>query len=194
MIEILQKPDSVSWDVIHDIVYKAHESNRKKGVNIQNAHLSGEQLKESLGVDGVCFVALDGDKVVATASVAFHTLNTWYARVQKVGYGTLAAVLPEYKGRHLFSKLEKVRVSYVCAKGCTGFYVKTAEKNIEMRNIKKKHGYFEVSIGRTLFNPHNYITLYKWLDRRPFPAGYIRLRFFISWLILKIKLIIGAVK
>lgn len=192
--QIIEKPDWVSWDEIHDIVYKAHESNRKKGVNIQNTHLSGEQLKESLGADGVCFVAIDGDKAIATSSVAFHTLNTWYCRGQKVGYGTLSAVLPEYKGKHLFTELEKVRIEYARKKGCPGFYVKTAEANTKIRSIKKKYGYFEVAIGRTSFNPHNYITFYKWLDRRPFPAGYIRLRFFISWLILKIKLIFGVVK
>ena len=193
-IQIIEKPDWVSWDEIHDIVHKAHESNRKKGVDIQNAHLSGEQLKESVGPDGVCFVALDGDKVVATSSVAFHTLNTWYARGQKVGYGTLSAVLPEYKGMHLFSKLEQMRVEYAKDKGCTGFYGKTAEGNTKRRSIAKKDGYFEVSIGRTSFNPHNYVTIYKWLGRRSFPVGYIQLRFFISWLILKIKLITGAVK
>ena len=194
MIVIQQKPESVSWDVIRDIVYKAHESNRNKGVDIQNAHLSSEQLKESLGADGVCFVALDGNKVVATSSVAFHTLNRWFARGQKVGYGTLSAVLPEYKGQHLFSKLEQMRVAYAKDKGCTGFYVKTAEGNTKRRSIAKKDGYFEVSIGRTSFNAHNYITMYKWLDRRSFPVGYIRFRFFISWLMLKIKLMIGIVK
>ena len=193
-IQIMEKPDWVSWEEIHEVVYNAHESNRNKGVDIQNAHLSGEQLKESLGPDGVCFVALDGDKVVATSSVAFHTLNAWFARGQKAGYGTLSAVLPEYKGQHLFSKLEQMRVAYAKDKGCTGFYGKTAEGNTKRRSIAKKDGYFEVSIGRASFNPHNYITAYKWLDRRPFPAGYIRLRFFISWLILKIKLIFGVVK
>lgn len=192
--QIIEKPDWVSWDEISDIVYKAHESNRKKGVDIQNAHLSGEQLKESLGPDGVCFVALDGDKVVATSSVAFHTLNTWFARGQKVGYGTLSAVLPEYKGLHLFSKLQQMSVEYVKDKGCSSIYVKTAEGNTKMRSIAKKYGYFEVSIGRTLFNAHNYITMYKWLDSRPFPVAYIRFRFFISWVMLKIKLMIGIVK
>ena len=192
--QIIEKPDWVSWDVIRDIVYKAHESNRNKGVDIRNAHLSSEQLKESLGADGVCFVALDGDKVVATSSVAFHSLNTWFARGQKAGYGTLFAVLPEYTGLHLFSKLEHMLLEYAQKKGCVGFYIKTAERNTKMRNIAKNKGYFEVSIGRTSFNPHNYVTIYKWLGRRPFSAGYIRLRFFISLLILKIKLITGVVK
>lgn len=194
MIEVLQKPESVSWAEIHDVIYKAHESNRKNGVDIRNAYLSGEELKESLGSEGVCFVALDGDKVVATSSVAFHTLNTWYSRGQKVAYGTLSAVLPEYKGRHLFSRLEQARVDYARSKDCEGFYVNTAERNTKIRDIKKKYGYFEVAIGRTSFNPHNYITIYKWLGERPFPEYYIRLRFFYSWLKLKMKLALRRIK
>lgn len=193
-IQIIEKPDWVSWDEIHDIIYKAHESNRKKGVDIQNAHLTGEQLRDSLGADGVCFVALDGDKVVATSSVAFHTLNTWYAHGKKVGYATLSAVLPEYKGLGLFSELENTRVKYVRNKGCVGLYGKIAEGNSRMWNIKKKDGYFEVSIGRTSFKPHNYITVYKWLEKRKYPVLYIRFRFFWSWLKLRLKLILGIVK
>lgn len=193
-IQIMEKPDWVSWEEIHDIIYAAHESNREKGLDIRNAHLSGDELKESLGPEGVCFVALDGDKVVATSSVAFHTLNTWYCRGQKVGYGTLSAVLPEYKGKHLFTELEKVRIEYARKKGCPGFYVKTAEDNTKRRSIAKKDGYFEVAIGRTSFNPHNYLTIYKWLEGRPYPVCYIRLRFFWTWLILKTKLVLGKIK
>lgn len=193
-IQIVEKPDWVTWDEIHEIIYKAHESNREKGVDIQNAHLTGEQLRDSIGPDGVCFVALDGDKVVATSSVAFHILNVWYARGQKVGYGTLSAVLPEYKGLHLFSKLEHTRIEYARQKGCVGFYVKTAYGNKKRRIIAKKDGYFEVFMGRTSFNPHNYVTIYKWLDKRPFPACYIRYRFLLSRLKLKIRIILGKVK
>lgn len=193
-IQIMEKPDWVSWEEIHDIIYKAHESNRKNGIDIRNAHLSGKELKESLGSDGICFVAFDGDKVIATSSVAFHTLNTWYNRGHKVGYGTLSAVLPEYKGLQLFSKLENTRIEYAQGQGCLGFYCKIAEGNAKRRSIAKKDGYFEVSIGRTSFNPHNFITIYKWLEKRPYTACYIRFRFFLSWLKLKIKLIIGIVK
>lgn len=193
-IQIIKKPDWVSWDVIHEVVYKAHASNRERGVDIRNAHLSGEELRESLGEDGVCFVALDGKKVVATSSVAFHTLNTWYARKEKVGYGTLSAVLPEYKGQHLFSKLERTRIEYAKEKGCNGFYGKTAEGNIKRRIIAKKDGYFEVDIRRTQFHNHNYIVIYKWLGEKPYSTSYVKMRYLLSFFKLKINLLLGRIK
>lgn len=194
MVEILPKPEYVSWDEIHNVIYKAHENNRKNGVDIQNAHLSGKQLKDSLGDDGMCFVAIDRDKVIATCSAAFRTLNTWYAHRQKFGYGTLDAVLPEYSGRHIFSHLANVREEFINNKDCVGIYMHIAEGNIIRRQIAQKEGFFQVSIGRTTYNPHNYLVYVKWLKKRPYPICYIRLRFFLSWLILKIKLILGVIK
>lgn len=194
MIEILPKPEYVSWNEIHDIIYKAHENNRKNGVDIRNAHLSGEQLKDSLGEDGVCFVATDGGKVIATCSAAFRTLNTWYARGLKLGYATLDAVLPEYSGRHIYSHLAKVREEFIRSKDCAGIYMHIAEGNVIRRQIAEKEGYCRVSIGRTSYNPHNYLVYVKWLGKDPYPICYIRLRFFLSWLILRIRLIIGTSK
>lgn len=193
-IQIIKKPDWVSWDEIHEIVYKAHASNRERGIDIRNAHLSGEELRESLGEDGICFVALDGNKVVATSSVAFHTLNTWYARKEKVGYGTLSAVLPEYKGQHLFSKLERTRIDYAKEKGYHAIYKKIAEGNTKMRSIAKKDGYYEVAIMRSSFNPHNYVVIYKWLGERPFSEFYIKLRFLLCKFKLELKLWLRIIK
>lgn len=194
MISIQEKPDKVSWEEIRNVVYEAHASNRAKGVDIRNAHLSGEQMKQSIGEDGVCFIALDGNKVVATSSIAFHHLNTWYACRQKVAYSTLQAVLPEYKGNHLFSKLEKEGIECAHKSSCTGIYKKVAEKNFLMRSIAKKDGYFEVSIARTSYNPHNYITLFKWFGSRPYSRLYIRLRYLLSWTKLKFNIALGRVK
>lgn len=45
MIEIVEKPEWVSWDDIHDVVWKAHENNRKKGVIMSYPSLPGEKNK-----------------------------------------------------------------------------------------------------------------------------------------------------
>lgn len=193
-IKIIKKPNDISWDEIHEVVYQAHASNREQGVDIRNAHLSGEELKNSIGEDGVCFVALDGDKVVATSSLAFHCLHTWYANGKKVGYGTLSAVLPEYKGQHIFSRLERTRMAYAKDVGCYGFYGKTAEGNKKRRNIAKKDGYYEVSIGRTSFNPHNYVTIFKWFEKCPHSTIYIKYKYLMTYLRLKINLFLGRIK
>ena len=194
MIIVRIKPENVSWEEIRQVIYEAHASNREKGIDIRNAHLSDDEMKQSIGADGICFVALYGDKVVATSSLAFHKLNAWYAQEQKVAYCTLQAVLPEYRGKQLFSRLEGAGIEYACSIGCTGVYKKVAERNVLMRTIAKKDGYLEVSYGRTLFKPHNYITLFKWLGKRPYSQGYIRIRFLLSMIKTKVNIAIGRVK
>ena len=61
MIEITRKPESISWAEISSVVHQAHAPNRMHGVDIRNAHLTGEEMRESIGTDGDCFVAIDKD-------------------------------------------------------------------------------------------------------------------------------------
>lgn len=189
-VKILVKPDSVSWDEIHDIVYSAHSSNRAKGVDIANAHKNGEEIQELLGEKGVCFVAMLGDKVIATSSVAFHDVDRWWYK-GVAGYATLAAVLPEYKGMHLFTKLEQTRVEYARNAGAEVFYGDTAQHNTKRRAIAKKDGYYEVTLGRTSFNKHNYVVIVKWLNKCPFSPFYIKLKFIMSAIKVYIKMMLG---
>ena len=47
-LRIIEKPDSISWDTIHQILYQAHESNRQQGVFMRTA-----MLKIDAGADAV---------------------------------------------------------------------------------------------------------------------------------------------
>ena len=63
-ISIVEKPDWVSWEDIHNVVWKAHENNRLKGIIMSYPALSGDEIKDKIGKDGKLFTALDGDKGV----------------------------------------------------------------------------------------------------------------------------------
>jgi len=65
-IKIIEKPEWITYDEIHNLLYAAHESNREKGVNVATATMSGNELEEYLGAKGKTFVALDGEKLVGT--------------------------------------------------------------------------------------------------------------------------------
>ena len=188
MIRIVKKPESISWDEICDVVWRSHAKNREKGVDIRNAHLSGEEMRKSLGDDGDCFVAIEtsNGKVIACCSSSYNNLATWWA-TGKFAYATLEAVLPEYSGKHVFSRLSTVRLETVKEKKCNGIYMYVAERNKRRRIIAKKEGFTPVEIRRTSYNPHNYLVYAKWFGVKPHSRFYFVLRFFINWISVRIK-------
>lgn len=52
-IRVIEKPDWVSWDEIHEVLKSAQTVNRRRGFNMINANLSGEKLKKKLEMDCV---------------------------------------------------------------------------------------------------------------------------------------------
>ena len=66
---IIEKPLSVSFDQIHEVLWAANESNRNKGIILKTSELSGPELEERIGRDGKCFVAMKEDRVIGTASM-----------------------------------------------------------------------------------------------------------------------------
>ncbi len=62
----MEKPEWVSWDEIHEVLWKAHEKNREKGIIMASPSLSCEEIKNKIGNKGKMFLAIVGDKVVGT--------------------------------------------------------------------------------------------------------------------------------
>ena len=79
-IQIIEKPDWVSWDDIKQCLFEAHSVNRAKGINMDHYQWPTEKIKESLGENGFMLVALDGDKVVGTAGIGEKFGNKWYSK------------------------------------------------------------------------------------------------------------------
>lgn len=176
-----EKDESISWSEIQNVIYRSHESNRKNGVDIRNAHLTSEELCELIGIEGKCFVALDGEKVIGTCSVSFQNKNEWYVK-GRIAYMLLEAVLPEYKGQHIFKQLSMFRKQYAIGAGCCQFYMNVAEHNSVRRAIAKKEGFIPVAIHFNKYNPHNFITYCYWVNKRPMSWLTIYMRYMISLL------------
>lgn len=140
-IVVVEKPDYVSWETIHEVLYSAHESTRKIGIYYPTAEMSGSELKEFVETrSGRCFVAMDGDKVVGTMSCYAEKVNT---RFFKGEFLSLALIgnLPLYKGKGVFSKLYNVCYDYAKSQGLDGMTYGTAEKNRTMRKIFEGKGF-----------------------------------------------------
>lgn len=164
---MMEKPDSVSWDVIHDVLWAAHAKNREDGIHMKAPALSGEKMKELVGEQGRCLVAMDGDKVVGTSSYKIITSNKWYAQGQAIAYWMLNGVLPEYQGNGIYSKLlryseESIRQSHINL-----IEMNTAEHNTTVQRALRKKGWVYVDFI-TFPTDHYSVVMVKWLNACPF--------------------------
>ena len=73
-MQVMEKPEWVSWDEIHEVLWKAHEQNRKKGVIMSYPSLSGEEIKNKIGDKGKLFVAIEDNKVIGTLALIKRVL------------------------------------------------------------------------------------------------------------------------
>ena len=184
MIEIVEKPEWVSWDDIHDVVWKAHENNRKKGVIMSYPSLPGEKIKEKVGKDGKMFIALDGDKLVGTLALIKRYGKKWYCSGD-YGYLCFGAVLSEYSGKGIYRSLYQLAETTAKQMGLEILTRNTNEHNVRMLKITKKEGYHFVEYQAC--KDHYDIVRAKWLNGCPYSESYIKMRFYLSKLYKKVR-------
>lgn len=176
-IQIVEKPDWVSWEEIHDVLWEAHRQNREKGIIMRNPSLSGEEIKNIIGSNGMFFLAIDGKKIVGTLALIAKTGKKWYCQGD-YGYVGFGAVLPEYSGQGVYQNLYQQTESAAKNRGLNVLIIDTNEKNSRILKIMKQDGY--VSVGYIALKDHFNIVIAKWLNKCPYPLWYIKFRFLLS--------------
>lgn len=184
MVQVIEKPDWVSWDEIHEVIWKAHESNRQQGINMRFPALPGEEIKKRVADNGKMFVALDGKKVVGTAALRTKKANLWCGKGE-YAYLCFAAVLPEYSGQGIYKQLYIYRERESIKNGLSRIMFDTHEKNTRMAEINLKHGYRKVSYKR--YDDHYNIIFVKWLDGCPYSDFRCRMEFGLQKLKVRIR-------
>lgn len=191
-IVIVKKPDSVSFEDIHELLYQAHQVNRDNGFTIGTGLMSGEQLQEHLGENSVCFVAMDGDKVVGTTSNRVRHYRHWCAEgdvVERV----MTGVLPEYKGRHIYEKLNQAAVQDARERGVRYLEVRAADQNHTILKLNLRNGFKKIDFT-TAGKDHYTVILLKWLDRCPYPDWFIKFRYELKRIYIKLRYKPGKIK
>lgn len=173
-IRIVSKPDSVSYEDIHNLLYLAHENNRKNGLHIKTADMTGDELKAHVGAEGECYVALDGDRLVGVTAVRIVERNYHFAK-GRVADQILIAVHPDYVGKHISSHLHNEVVQFCKKNGLTRIEIRTAEKNQKMQSIELRWGFSYVNFVHYSNLDHNTVVLMKWLDNKQRPSS-VRLK------------------
>ena len=183
-IQIVEKPDWVSWDDIHEVIWAAHEKNREKGVLMRFPSLSGDEIRQRIEGKGVLFCAIDNKKVVATSAVVKKSTKMWFDKgPSDYAYFCFAAVLPEYAGRGLYKQFYAMRESACREMGLGRIMFDTHEKNKRVFEINKKNGFLPVDYR--LYNDHFNIVFVKWLDGCPYSTCKCNLMFFLRKLRVK---------
>lgn len=183
-IQIVEKPDWVSWDDIKQCLFEAHSVNRAKGINMDHYQWPTEKIKESLGENGFMLVALDGDKVVGTAGIGEKFGNKWYSK-GRYAYMCFASVLPEYAGKGIYKMLEIKREAKVREDGYTVLIGDTHSKNTHRIDIALKNGFKLVRFFRAASKDHYNVLMVKWLGKRTYSNTYIRIHYCLSYLLVR---------
>lgn len=192
-IKVMPKPDWVSYDDIHELLAAAHKKNYEKGIVLTYSLMTGDQIKEKLGNEGQCWVAMDGDKLVGTTSVTFFQGKNWWNKGKKVAHGCFTGILNQYQGIGILDDLNALKYEYTIAHGADMNQGDTAEDNHTMLRVLGKDGYKVVSYFAAK-NNHYSVRIVKWLNGCPFSDKFINRRFKIARFLTRLQYKPGKVE
>lgn len=191
MIEIVEKPDWVSWDELHSVLWKAHAQNREKGLNMAFPALPGEEIKKIIEGQGKMLVALCEGKVVGTAAIKVKKASLWCGRGE-YAYCCFASVLPEYNGMGIYKQLCLIREKVAHDIGLNRMMFDTHEQNDRVLAVNRTNGYKFVDVS--IWKDHYNVVMVKWLNGCPYSDSYCRCQFLLRKYYKKLRYKPGKIK
>lgn len=183
-ISIVEKPDWVSWDEIHQVLWKAHADNRNNGVVMRYPSLSGEEICQKIEGNGKMLCAIADGKVVGTAAIIVKSSHLWCGK-GNYAYCCFASVLPEYNGKGIYKVLDLKREELALTLQLTRMLGDTHENNKHRLDIAKKAGYKFVDYK--YYKNHYNVVMVKWLNGCPYTEFRCKIEFLKRKLQVKIK-------
>ncbi len=182
-IQIVVKPDTVSWDAIHEVLWKAHSANRERGVTMRYPSLTGDEIRSRIEGKGRMFCALLDDKLVGVAAVVPKETRLWFDRQPTVyAYLCFAGVLSEYAGQGIYRALLSAREQAGLEMGFDRILFDTHEANTRLLALNRENGYRAVDYR--FYHDHFNVMMVKWLNGCPsadlrLKCGYALRRFLV---------------
>ena len=185
-IQYMRKPDWISWDEVQACQAQAHIVNNRHGIHMHCQDLSGEKLKEIIG-DGFCYVAIDSNRVVGTCSLQYIRKVVKFGQKKKVGYLSMAGVLPEYRGGEVYFGLQKIRMRDIKEEHIDIVYFSTAENNIMVRKLNEKQGFKYVFMKASHVTNYYSVVMAKWITTPPPNEFLLKVLFLMSKVYVKLR-------
>lgn len=182
----IKKPDSISYEEIHELLYAAHDENRKKGIFIKTANMSGKELEKHIGENGTCFVVMDGSKLAGVIAVRDVIRNKWYAKGHVLDQ-IILGVSPEYTGKHISSILHEKVVEYAIQNNYNAIEARVAHQHINMQNLDRHWGFRYVDYISFKGIDHYTTVLYKWVHGCPYSQKYCDFRFNLKKILVHLR-------
>lgn len=181
-----ERPESITFDMIHDLLWKANEPNRERGFLQATSSMSGAELERYIGPAGKTWVALLDGRLVGTISARPIKRSTWYAKGEILDY-ILAGVDPDHQGEHIGSALADALFKYAGEEGYSVIELDTAEPNRHAQNVYLHQGFVYVGYASRKGAGHYSVVMAKWLQTCPYPMAYCKLRFIIKRLVVRLR-------
>lgn len=184
VIQIIEKPEWVSWDDISAVIWQAHGLNREKGMNMKHASFSGKEIKEYLEPNGKMFVALLDNKLVGVAAYQPKKVSFWFGE-ELFAYRCFEAVLPQYTGKGIYGQLVRTIEDTSRSQGINKVMFNTHPHNSRVIQIAQQVGYKKVDFRAGRENP--WVFMVKWLNGMPYSESKINIMYAKKKLQLQIK-------
>ena len=185
-ILIKEKPETISYEEIYELIYLAHKHNRQKGLQINTKIQNGTELKLHLGTDAKTYVALDSSGcLVGTVSVRIQESVIKESRLL-VAYLMHLAVHPEHSGKGIGKKLCDRVENFALENHVDGVVLYVVEKN-DARLFYIKNGYTPIDYIPRHAQKQNTICMIKWTKENVAISWKDRLLYFLKRMRIRLK-------
>ena len=164
-IQIVEKPEWISWDDIHNLLWQAHAKNRENGVYMRYPSLPGDEIRQRVEGKGKMLVALLEGELVGTSALVFVDKSLWCGK-GKYAYCCFDSVSPRLQGRGVYKKLCEEREKYAMATGVSRMLLDTNERNQREIMVVENAGFKRVDVK--WWGDHLSIVFVKWLKGCPY--------------------------
>ena len=176
-IKIMLKPESVSWDAIHEVIWASHEENRRNGVKMRYPSLPGPEIEKRVEPDGKMLVAMtDEGKLIGTAAMIPKDVALWFGK-HRFAYCCFASILPEYNGKGIYKEMCRIQEELAQEAGLEMMLFDTHEKNTRNLTHSVKAGYRCVDVKH--YGDHFNVVMVKWLNGCPYSEFRCKIEFII---------------
>ena len=182
--QITEKPEWVSWDDIHEVLWQAHSKNREEGVVMRYPSLPGEEIRKRVEGKGKMFVAILSEKLIGTSAVIFKDKSLWCGK-GKYAYCCFDSVLPQLQGTGVYRKLCQKREEFVKNEGVSRMLLDTNESNNREKIVVVKAGFKPVDL--VWWTDHYNVVFVKWLNGCPLSNFRCKLGFSVRKIMVKTK-------